>query len=166
MRAVGLAVMGGFNVAPHAAATVQQKDGAWVVATAPAGGALDYSYEWADCEPDKKQWQDTFDTKTKDVDAKDKPSAQAKALADLQSSHLSCEAPGDKWVTVGKEGFTDEVEVKLHLDPDPDQLLETSRPVRLRAKNVFSKHLGGLAASTTVQVPREAKKVMLEVGQN
>ncbi len=164
---VGMAVMGWFYVAPHAAATVQQKDGDWVVATAPAGGMLDYSYEWADCEPDKKQWQDTFDTKTKDIaDPKDKAKAQANALGDLQSSHLSCEAPGDKWVTVGKEGFTDEIEVKLHLDPDPDQLLETSRPVRLRAKNVFSKHLGGLAASTTVQVPREAKKVMLEVGQN
>jgi hypothetical protein len=154
-------------IAPHAAATVAQKDGDYVVATAPAGGVLDYTYEWADCEPDKKVWQDTFDTQTKDItDAKAKAKAQANALEDLQSAHYSCTAPGDKWVTVGKEGFTDQGDVKLHLDPDPDQLVETSRPVRLRAKNVFSKHLWGVAASTTVQVPREAKKVMLEVGQN
>jgi NADH-quinone oxidoreductase subunit L len=164
---VGLAILGWFYVAPHAAATVAPKDGDFLVSTAPAGGLLDYSYEWADCEPDKKQWQDGLDAATKDLtDPKAKAKAQANYLEDLQGKHLSCEAPGDKWVTVGKEGFTDQTEVKLHLDPDPDAVVETSRPVRLRAKNVFSKHLSGLAASTTVQVPREAKKVMLEVGQN
>ncbi|CAN5679243.1 hypothetical protein BH09MYX1_BH09MYX1_21720 [soil metagenome] len=164
---VGIAALGWFYVAPHAGATVTQKDGDWVVGTAPSGGLLDYSYEWADCEPDKKAWQDTFDEKTKNItDPKAKAKAQLGAMDDIQSSHASCSAPGDKWVTVGQEGFTAQTEVKLHLDPDADQLVELSRPVRLRAKNVFSGQLRGLAASTTVQVPREAKKVVMEVGQN
>ncbi|HEX7601944.1 MAG TPA: NADH-quinone oxidoreductase subunit L [Polyangiaceae bacterium] len=163
---VGVALIGWFYVAPHAAATYVQKDTDWVVSTSPSGGLLGYSYEWAACEPDKKQWQDAYDVVTKEADAKKRAGGQADLVKQLEGQHAKCEAPGDKWITVGKEGFTDQADAKIHLDADADTVIETNRPVRLRAKNVFSKYLGDIAASTTVLIPREAKKMTLEVGVN
>ena len=79
---------------------------------------------------------------------------------------MSCEAPGDKWNAVGKPDFSSQNEVTLHLDPDADDAVEVTRPVRMRSRNTFSHTFGDWTATKVIQAPRQAKLKMLEVGQN
>ncbi len=156
MMVVGVAAIGWFFVVPHASASVTAKGTDFVVATGAAGGYLDYSYEWTQCEPDKRLWQKEWDDTMKIDDAKKRASEQHGVIEGLEAKHAKCEAPGDKWVPIAKD-FSPTSEVTLHLEADADAIMEASRPVRLRAKNVFSPALGGYAASTLVYVPRPAE---------
>jgi NADH-quinone oxidoreductase subunit L len=172
----GVAAIGWFFVVPHANATVTAKGTDFVVSTGASGGYLGYAYEWEQCEPDKAAWQKQWDDAMKIDRPKARLVAQALVVARITSSHARCEAPGDKWKSLTKKDDKDEKaeqeafglksEITLHLEPDDDAVLEHSRPVRLRAKNVFSPALGGYAAQTTVYVPRPAKVTTVEVGQN
>ncbi|HEY1960267.1 MAG TPA: NADH-quinone oxidoreductase subunit L [Polyangiaceae bacterium] len=165
MMVVGVAAIGWFFVVPHASANVVAKGTDFVVSTGTAGGYLGYEYEWTQCEPDKHLWQKGWDDTMKIDDAKKRTDEQHHVIDDLKAKHGKCEAPGDKWVAVSKD-FSPTSEVTLHLEPDSDPIVEETRPVRLRAKNVFSPALGGYAASTVVYVPRGAKVTVMEVGQN
>ena len=156
---VGVVVMGWFFVAPHADTTVAKGGDDYTITAGSGAGYLDYTYEWSQCEPVKKQWSDEY--------AKANTSAlKAAELEFLNAKHASCDAPGDKWTAVGKEGFTDQAEVKLHIDADGDEIPEAARPVRLRAKNTFSASLRDWTSTSVTQVPRQVKPKMLEVGQN
>jgi NADH-quinone oxidoreductase subunit L len=166
MMVVGVAAIGWFFVMPHADASVAAKGPDFTVRTGEAGGYLGYSYEWKQCEPDKKLWQKEWDGAMKVEDAKQRASEQHRVIDDLQSKHAHCEAPGDKWVPIAKDEFGTLSEVTLHLEADPDAIVEENRPVRLRAQNVFSPALRNYAASTIVYVPRPAKVQTIEVGQN
>ncbi len=156
---VGVAAMGWFFVAPHADVLVVAKGGDVTITSGSGAGYLDYTYSWDQCEPDKKQWTDLFSKAT---------SAQQRQQQQdtLTVSHMSCEAPGDKWNAVGKPGFSSQNEVTLHLDPDADDAVEVTRPVRMRSRNAFSQTFGDWTATKVIQAPRQAKLKMLEVGQN
>jgi hypothetical protein len=167
MMVVGVAAIGWFFVVPHADATVAAKGSDFAVRTGASGGYLGYAYEWKQCEPDKKLWQKEWDEAMKIDDAKKRASEQRRVVEDLTSKHARCEAPGDKWTAIGaKDEFGPQSEVTLHLEADSDAVVEESRPVRLRAQNIFSPALRNYAASTIVYVPRPAKVTMMEVGQN
>src|SRR5262249_9687800 len=149
---------GWFFVVPHADASVAAKGTDFAVTTGAAGGYLGYSYEWSQCEPDKKLWQKQWEAATDIADAKKRSNEQQAVIGDLKAKHAKCEAPGDKWTAITKEPtFGETAEVTLHLDADADTVVEESRPVRLRAKNVFSHALRDYAASTVVYVPRPQK---------
>jgi len=165
MMVVGVAAIGWFFVVPHASANVVAKGTDFVVSTGAAGGYLGYEYEWTQCEPDKHLWQKEWDDTMKIDDASKRTKEQHSVVENLEDKHAKCEAPGDKWVAVSKD-FSPTSEVTLHLEPDADPIVEETRPVRLRAKNVFSPALGGYAASDVVYVPRGAKVTVMEVGQN
>ncbi len=155
---LGVAVMGWFFVGPHADASVAKAGDDFTVTAGAVAGYLDYSYEWSQCEADKKLWREKYTAA---------PAAKRAAEQDaLNDKHAKCEAPGDKWTAVGPEGFTPLAEVKLHVESDSDDVAESSRPVRLRTRNAFSPTFGDWTASSTVMVPRQAKMKMLEVGQN
>jgi NADH-quinone oxidoreductase subunit L len=172
---VGVAAIGWFFVIPHADASVAAKGSDFTVTTGASGGYLGYAFEWAQCEPDKKVWQKEWDAAMQVDDAKKRATEQRRVVEDLVAKHARCEAPGDKWTAVNKEtvardgtkdSFGDVPEITLHLEADSDAIVEEARPVRLRARNVFSPALRNYAASTTVYVPRPAKVTSIEVGQN
>ncbi len=163
---IGIAVVGWFFIWPHADATMASKGTDVVLSAGTAGGYLDYQYQWQQCEPDKKQWLEQWDKATKISDRTARADEEQKVTKDLRSEHAKCAAPGDRWTPVGPEAFGPTAQVTLHLEPDSDAVQETTRPVELRAHNVFSKVLHGLTASTTVYVPRAAKTLTLELGQN
>ncbi len=175
MMVAGVAAIGWFFVIPHADASVAAKGADFTVTTGASGGYAGYTYEWSQCEPDKKVWQKDWDAATQVDDAKKRAVEQRRVVEELTAKHTRCEAPGDKWTSITKEtvakdgskdSFGETAEVTLHLEADGDAVVEDSRPVRLRAKNVFSPALRNYAASTTVYVPRPAKVTSIEVGQN
>ncbi len=172
---VGVAAIGWFFVIPHADASVAAKGSDFTVTTGASGGYLGYTFEWSQCEPDKKVWQKEWDGAMQVDDAKKRANEQRRVVEELVSKHARCEAPGDKWTAVYKEtvardgtkdSFGEVPEITLHLEADSDAIVEEARPVRLRARNVFSAALRNYAASTTVYVPRPAKVTSIEVGQN
>ncbi|HSQ61840.1 MAG TPA: NADH-quinone oxidoreductase subunit L [Polyangiaceae bacterium] len=168
MMVVGIAVVGWFFVLPHASATVAAKGSDFTVSTGVSGGYEDYTYEWSQCDPDKKQWEDEWTAASKVEEAAKRADEQRRVTEQIAQKHARCEAPGDKWSPITKEGFGNASEVTLHLEADGDALAEESRPVRLRARNVFSSALGGYTASSIVYVPRPAKAAAMgtELGIN
>jgi hypothetical protein len=162
---VGVAAIGWFFVVPHADASVAAKGSDFTVTTGASGGYLGYAYEWKQCEPDKKLWQKEWDDATNVPEAKKRAGEQRRVVEELTAKHAKCEAPGDKWVAIAKDDFGPTAEITLHLEADGDAVVEESRPVRLRAQNVFSPALRNYAATAVVHVPRPAKVVEV-LGQN